>query len=185
MTSPSGTDFSFSLGDRPIFVDDGIMTDEKARSQNFVTRAVSLPGGQVFLAPIETSASGKVVVTQDQCDFKPLKQESLEFKDGQVKNYKAEIGGDCYAKTIAPFDGPKDVFAFFQIGINPAAKVIENPGDYRPGYAAGLVTIAVGDNQLLGGNNKVKGGGGFGFPIVNATVTIDGKTVVKDGKLTF
>jgi leucyl aminopeptidase (aminopeptidase T) len=185
VTSPSGTDFTFSVGDRPIFVDDGIMTDEKARSQNFVTRAVSLPGGEVFVAPIETSATGKVVVTQDQCDFKPLTQESLEFKQGHVENYKAATGGDCYTKVLAPFDGPKDVFAFFQIGINPAANVMENPGDYRPGYAAGLVTIAVGDNQLLGGNNKVKGGGGFGFPIVNATVTIDGKTVVKDGKLTL
>lgn len=185
VTSPSGTDFTFTLGDRPIFVDDGIMTDEKAKSQNFLTRAVSLPGGEVFLAPNETSATGKVVVTRDQCDFKPLTQESFEFKQGQVENYKAATGGECYAKILAPFDGPKEVFGFFQIGINPAAKVMENPGDYRPGYAAGLVTIGIGDNQLLGGNNKVTGGGGFAFPSVDATVTIDGKTVVKDGKLTL
>jgi hypothetical protein len=37
----------------------------------------------------------------------------------------------------------------------------------------------------MGGNNKVDGGGGFTFPIVNATVTIDGNTVVRDGKLTL
>ena len=185
VTSPSGTDFTFTLGDRSIFVDDGIMTDEKAKSQNFLTRAVSLPGGEVFLAPIETSATGKVVVTRDQCDFKPLTQESFEFKQGKVENYKAATGGECYEKILAPFDGPKDVFGFFQIGINPAAKVMENPGDYRPGYAAGLITIGIGDNQLLGGNNKVTGGGGFAFSIVDATVTIDGKTVVKDGKLTL
>jgi aminopeptidase len=185
VTSPSGTDFTFSVGDRPIFVDDGIMTDEKAKSQSFITRAVSLPGGEVFVAPIETSAAGKVVVTRDQCDFKPLVHESLDFKDGRVENYKAETGGECYEKVLGPFDGPKDVFAFFQIGINPAATVMENPGDYRPGYAAGLITIGIGDNQLLGGNNKVKGGGGFTFPIVNATVVIDDKTVVKDGKLTL
>jgi hypothetical protein len=75
------------------------------------------------------------------------------------------------------------MFASFQIGLNPKAKVIENPGDYRPGYAAGVVYINIGDNQLLGGSNKVEGGGGFGFPIVNSTVTVDGKTVVKDGAL--
>jgi leucyl aminopeptidase (aminopeptidase T) len=185
VTSPSGTDFTFSVGNRPIFVDDGIMTDERARSKDFQTRAVSLPGGTVFVAPIETSASGKVVVPRDQCMFKPLTGESFSFNQGRIENYKAESGAQCYADAMAPFDGPKDVFGFFQIGLNPGARVIENPGDYRPLNAAGLVYIAVGDNALQGGDNKVKGGGGFGFAIVNATVTIDGKTAVKDGKLTF
>ena len=60
---------------------------------------------------------------------------------------------------------------------------MEEPGDYRPEYAAGLVTIAIGDNRIIGGSNKVEGYGAFNFPIVNATVTIDGKTVVRDGKL--
>ena len=66
VTSPSGTDFTFELGNRPIFVDDGIMTPEKARSQWVLTRFVSLPGGSVFLAPMETSANGKVAVPRDQ-----------------------------------------------------------------------------------------------------------------------
>jgi hypothetical protein len=62
---------------------------------------------------------------------------------------------------------------------------MEKPGNYQPGGAAGLVWIGVGDNRLLVGNNKVQGEEGFSFPIVNATVEIDGKTVVKDGQLTF
>jgi leucyl aminopeptidase (aminopeptidase T) len=185
VTSPSGTDFTFSVGNRPIFVDDGIMTDERAKSKDFQTRAVSLPGGTIFLAPLETSASGKVVVPRDQCMFKPLSAESFSFNQGRIENYKAESGAQCYEGAMAPFEGPKDVFGFFQIGLNPGARVIENPGDYRPQNAAGLVLIGVGDNVLQGGNNKVKGNGGFNFPIVDATVTIDGKTVVKDGKLTF
>jgi aminopeptidase len=185
VTSPSGTDFTFSVGNRPIFVDDGIMTDERARSKDFVTRAVSLPGGTAFVAPIETSANGKVVVPRDQCMFKPLTGESFTFNQGRLENYKADTGAQCYAEAMAPYDGPKDVFGFFQIGLNPGARVIENPGDYRPQNAAGLVVIGIGDNILLGGDNKVKGQGGFTFPIVNATVTIDGKTVVQDGKLAF
>lgn len=183
VTSPAGTDFSFTVGDRPIFVDDGIMTEEKAKSMNFATRAVSLPGGEVFVAPIESSANGRVVVPRDQCYFKPLTQESFDLREGRMENYKAETGADCFTKIMGAYDGPKDVFAFFQIGINPAAKVMESPGDYRPGYAAGLVTIGVGDNQILGGNNKVVGSANFSFPIVNATVVVDGKTVVRDGKL--
>jgi leucyl aminopeptidase (aminopeptidase T) len=185
VTTSSGTDFTFTVGNRPIFVDDGIMTDEKSRAKDFQTRAVSLPGGTVFFAPIETSASGKVVVPRDQCMFKPITGESFSFSKGRIENYKAESGAQCYEGAMAPFDGPKDVFGFFQIGLNPGARIIENPGDYRPQNAAGLVTIGVGDNMLQGGDNKVKGGGGFTFAIVDATVTIDGKTVVKDGKLAF
>ena len=183
VTSPSGTDFTFSVGDRPIFVNDGIMTEEKAKSQLAITRFVSLPSGSIYFAPIETSANGKVVIPSDRCQYKPLKGESFEFKQGHLENFKAEQGAQCFADTLAPYSGPKDVFSVFQIGLNPAAQVMENPGDYRPGYAAGLVSIGTGDNQLLGGSNKVQGGGGWGARIVNATVTIDGKTVVQDGKL--
>jgi leucyl aminopeptidase (aminopeptidase T) len=185
VTSPSGTDFTFSVGGRPIFVDDGIVTEEKAKSKYFVTRYAALPGGSIFFAPIETSANGKVVVPRDRCQFKPLTGESFVFNQGHLENFYAESGGQCYAEAMAPYTGPKDMFAYFQMGLNPAAKVMENPGDYRPSNAAGLVYIGVGDNKLFGGSNKVQGGGGFNFPIVNATVTIDGKTVVQDGKLTL
>ena len=49
VTSPSGTDFTFSVGRRPIFVDDGIMTEERAKSHLALTRFVSLPSGTVPL----------------------------------------------------------------------------------------------------------------------------------------
>jgi leucyl aminopeptidase (aminopeptidase T) len=185
VSSTSGTDFTFSLGKRTIMVDDGIMTPEKARSPLAQTRFVSLPSGTVSLAPIETSASGKVVIPRHQCQFNPVTGVSFNFKNGHLEDYKAEKGGQCFIQAMEPYSGPKDVFGFFQIGLNPAAKVMENPGDYRPSYAAGLVTIGVGDNLLMGGNNKVEGGGGFSFPIVKATVTVDGKTIVQDGKLVF
>ncbi len=84
---------------------------------------------------------------------------------------------------MAPHTGPKDMFASVTIGLNPALKVIEDPGDFRPADAAGMVTISIGDNELLGGKNRSTGE--FSFPVVNATVEIDGRAVIKDGKLTF
>jgi len=126
-----------------------------------------------------------VVVPRDQCQFKPVTGESFSFNQGHLENYKAETNGQCFADIMAAYTGPKDMFASLQIGLNPAAKVMENPGDYRPAYAAGLVSIGIGDNQLMGGSNRVEGGGGYGVAIVNATVTLDGKTVVQDGKLTL
>ena len=183
VTSPAGTDFTFSVGDRPVFVDDGIVTPEKAKSKLFITRTASLPGGQVFLAPIETSANGKIVVKKDQCRFAPLTDESLEFKNGKVVNYTAKEGADCAKQslTAAP---DADLFTYLSIGLNPALKVIEEGGDYRPDHGAGVVSVGTGyNNQLLGG--KIKSPDGFGFTIVNATVEVDGKVVVKDGALTL
>ena len=44
-----------------------------------------------------------------------------------------------------------------------------------------MVVINTGGNNLSGGENTATGG--FDFPITHATVIIDGKTVVEDGKL--
>jgi len=62
--------------------------------------------------------------------------------------------------------------------------VVEEGGDYRPGNAAGMVWLGIGGNSMLGGANKVEGEAGFGIPVTNATVEIDGKVVVRNGELT-
>ncbi len=181
VTSANGTDLTFSVGDRPIFMNDGIVTEEEAKSDMFLNRFASLPGGSVFLAPIESSANGRVVVPRDRCRFEPLTGMSFEFKNGKMQNFQAEKGAECFEETLAPYTGPKDMFASFSIGLNPALEVIERDGDYRPSDAAGMVYIGVGDNQLLGGTNKTQGS--YNCPIVGATVEVDGKVIVKDGEL--
>jgi aminopeptidase len=181
ITSPGGTDITFSIGDRTVFVDDGVMTPEKAKSKMLLGRIASLPGGNVFVAPIETSANGKVVVPKMNCRYDPMNGVSFEFKGGKLQNFKATQNGGCFVETMAPYPGPKDMFAQFSIGLNPAMKVVEQGGAYWPGAAAGLVRIGIGSNEMLGGANKTPGG--FGFPLVSSTVTVDGKVVVKDGQL--
>jgi len=183
ITSATGTNLSFSVGDRTIFVDDGIVTAEKAKSTLFLERIASLPGGSVFFAPLETSANGKVVIPKMRCNYEPMTGVVFEFKNGKLENFKAETGGKCFQEAMAPYAGPKDMFGTFSIGLNPALKVMENPGDYRPGNAAGMVSITVGDNSLFGGTNKTQGS--MDFPLTKTTVEIDGKVVVKEGELVF
>jgi hypothetical protein len=81
---------------------------------------------------------------------------------------------------MAAYSGPKDVLGSVSIGLNPALKVSE---DYRPLAAAGMVWISFGNNEIYGGKNLQPGG--FTFPVTNATVEIDGKTVIRDGHLVF
>jgi leucyl aminopeptidase (aminopeptidase T) len=184
VTSPAGTDIRFSIGERKVFLDDGIVTAEDAKQAMFLTRWASLPGGAVFTAPLETSANGRVVVPKHRCRYQPMTGATYEFTDGKVTTFEAAAGGECYQETMAPYTGPKDMFASFQIGLNPGLQVIEEGGDYRPGNAAGMVWLTIGGNSLLGGANQVEGEAGFGIPVTNATVEIDGKIVVQNGELT-
>lgn len=182
ITSPAGTDFTFSIADRPVFLDDGIMTPEKAKSARLFERTASLPGGFVFGSGIETSANGKVVIPKDTCRYDAVNGVSFEFKGGQLQNYKAVENGGCFAETMAAYEGPKDVFGQFSIGLNPEMKVMDKgAGTFFPGNGAGVVYVSIGNNQLLGGANKTLGS--WGFPIVNSTVTVDGKVILKDGRI--
>jgi aminopeptidase len=184
VTSPSGTDFTFKLGKRPIFLDDGIVSAEKAKSKSFIDRTTGLPAGTLTLAPLEDSATGKAFVPRAECRFEPMTDVSFEFKKGKMEDFKAAKGGNCFQEMMSASSGPTDQIGSLSIGLNPAWKVHEENGaHYYPNSGLGVVFVGIGDNQLLGGTNKTQGNFGFGFPIVGATVEIDGKAVIKDGKL--
>jgi leucyl aminopeptidase (aminopeptidase T) len=182
VTSPAGTDLRFSQADRPVFLDDGIVTPEEAGSEMFLERWASLPGGQVFTSVDEGSASGTVVVPNDRCRFEPMTGIRFAVEDGYIQDFQAEENGACFKEVMAPYDETASRLGYLDIGLNPELKVIEDgEADYRPGNAAGMVSLGFGDNQLVGGQNVTTGG--YGFPVVNATVTVDGTDVVKDGAL--
>lgn len=182
ITSPTGTDIRFSMGNRTVFVDDGIVTPEESKSKLFLERWTTLPGGQVFASIDEESAIGRVMDTDTRCQFKPMTGVHFVVRDGQLQEFKADENAACFEEAMAPFDEHATRMGSFSIGLNPHLKVMEEGGaDYRPGDAAGMVWLNFGDNQLLGGKNETTGG--YGFPVVNATVTVDGTVLVRDGAL--
>ena len=182
ITSPTGTDIRFSMGNRTVFVDDGIVTPDESKSKVFLERWTTLPGGQVFASIDEESAIGRVMDTDTRCQFKPMTGVHFVVRDGQLQEFEADENAACFEEAMAPFDEHATRMGSFSIGLNPHLKVMEDGGaDYRPGDAAGMVWLNFGDNQLLGGKNETTGG--YGFPIVNATVTVDGTVLVRDGAL--
>ena len=182
ITSPAGTDLRFEIGNRTVFVDDGIVTPEEADSKMFIERWATLPGGQVFTSVDEGSAEGTVVVPRSRCQYQPMTDIRFTVDDGYIEGFQAASNASCYESAMAPFDEAASRLGSFSIGLNPALKVMEQNGaDYRPGDAAGMVWLSFGDNQLLGGENETTGS--FTFPVVNATVTVDGTVVVRDGML--
>ena len=183
ITSPSGTDLAFSMApDRGVYLDDGIVTGEEAKSKMFTARYVALPGGSVYFAPLETSANGKVVIPRMRCRYNRMNNVTFEFKDGRMQNFKAASQADCFQEIMNAYTGPKDMFGSVWFGLNPSLRNVEDDkADLRQFNTAGMVHIGIGDNRQYGGVNNSNSG--YTFPITNATVTVDGKTVIKDGKL--
>lgn len=182
VTTPAGTDFTFSVGDRRVYIADGVISDTERKSGTPTDLDEVLPGGAVDVAPVETSANGRVVIPRALCNNEPLRDVSFTFERGVMKNFKAGRGQACFEARMKPYQGPKDRFGYFAIGLNPALQPLEADGaEYRPWAGVGMVTIGVGQNQYFGGANETQFE--YGFSLTGATVEIDGEVVVREGRL--
>ena len=180
ITSPAGTDITIALDGKRAYPNVGM----PARSDQYISRQATLPGGDVVVVPVESSANGKVIAPKDVCEpYEYLTGATYIFQNGRMTSFTAKNNAQCFEKMYAAYSGDKDRIATIQIGLNPALRVMEDKSEFRPLDAAGMVMLGMGQNQLFGGNNKTEFG--WYIPIVNATVSLDGNTIIKDGKLTF
>jgi aminopeptidase len=177
VTSPGGTTLTLSVSGRPVHVGDGIISKADAPNKILSQRMASLPDGRVYVAGIETSANGKVVIPRANCRFEPMTDLRFDVTGGKMVNITAGGGKACVEKILKENTGDK-MFASLSIGLNP---ILKSTDDYWPATGAGVVYLSFGNNQLEGGKNT--SGFSWSFPITNATVEIDGKVVVKDGKI--
>jgi leucyl aminopeptidase (aminopeptidase T) len=180
ITSPTGTDLTFQLAARPVFVDDGVLTAADQQEKLIYNRTAALPGGRVFGTCQETSATGRLAASPGTWNGKPFQGFKADFKDGQLANGKAEVGNEDLQQWLKLNAEKSMRLGYFSIGLNPAMKAQEQKG-YNPNTAAGMVLVGIGNNELQGGQNK--GGDSNNFPIANATVEVDGTVIVRNGQL--
>lgn len=177
ITADNGTDLGFRLagGTRPPHLDDGVLSDDDLAIGNTTT---SLPAGGIFVAPLEDSANGRFVSDVPVPQVGTLVEGlSWTFKDGRAVDFTAKKNLNNAQLNFETATGPKDRIGSFGIGLN--SKIV--PGYLDSFYAQGAVTIGIGDNRDLGGSNESS----YGFSAFqgHATVTIDGKPVVEEGRL--
>ncbi|MEM2588830.1 MAG: aminopeptidase [Candidatus Bathyarchaeia archaeon] len=174
--SPGGTDITLSIKGRNGTVDAGIFT-EKGSFGN-------LPSGEAFCAPVEGTANGKIVVEPGW--YPDLKEKmTLVFKDGYVAEI---IGGGAigdylrnlldFSKNVEPFISRRNL-AELGVGTNPFARRPDNVLEAEK--IKGTVHLAIGDNSHIGG--KVSSDIHLDFIIPKPTLTLDGKTIIKDGNI--
>ncbi len=172
-----GTDIEFSVEGRRFNVDDGIY--DKPGSWG------NLPAGEVFTAPVEGTANGRIVVLKGW--YPRLEEDmTLTVKDGLVVSIEGggKIG-DYFRETLGLEPRMEDEIhrarrniAEFGIGTNPKAKKPDNVLEAEK--ILGTIHIAIGDNSHFGG--RVEADLHEDFIIPEPTVYADGKVFIEKGK---
>ncbi len=110
----------------------------------------NLPAGEAFIAPVEGSAEGELVidgsVAPDGRLDGPLR---LRIREGRIVD--ADGPGDLeFLRLVREAEGG-DVVCELGIGVNPGAKLCGNPLEDEK--ALGTVHVGFGDNSTFGGEN--------------------------------
>ncbi len=138
--TPNGTQIEFLKGKRKIHMDTGILTKKGSFG--------NLPAGEVFLAPIEGTAKGSLVI-----EWAPTRKLStpliLKVEDGKVV---AVDGDEPYREELERKLNERNEnrnIAELGIGTNEKAKKPDNILESEK--ILGTVHIALGDNSSFGG----------------------------------
>ena len=176
ITSPAGTEVRFSIEGRNGGIDAGIFIEAGAWG--------NLPSGEAYCAPVEGTGEGKLVVEPGW--YAGLRENMiLIFNNGNVSDVVGggEVG-DGFRSLLA-FDRGDEPYvsrrnlAEFGVGTNPNAKRPDNLLEAEK--IKGTVHLAIGDSSHMGG--KVSADLHQDFIIPRPTLVLDGKTIIKDGKM--
>ncbi|MCK5832509.1 aminopeptidase [bacterium] len=174
ITTPAGTDLTFSLEGRAGIADTGLVHNPGGFT--------NLPAGEAYTAPIEGTANGVFVIDGAIADTGILTPENyitIQVKDG----YAIEISGGKSAEYLKSIMKPygKEAYNIAELGIgtNYKAKLIGSVLEDEK--VLGTVHIAMGDNRSMGGSIRVASH--LDGILLCPTVFFDTKEIMHDGKI--
>lgn len=170
VTTELGTNLEMDISGRKIFLDTGLYHNPGDMG--------NLPAGEVFVAPIEGTTKGVLIV--DGTMLKKLTQPiQMEIKNGKVISIKGGKEAEDLKGIISEADKNATNIAEFGIGTNPKARLIGNMLEDEK--VLGTIHIAIGDNKSMGGsiysNTHIDG------IVKKPNVEMDGKRIIKKGIL--
>ncbi len=176
--TPEGTDLRLKLtSDRGVHVSDGQIHKEPTDKPE----QVWLPAGEVYAAPEASSVNGTVVVPLAEYRGIKIRDLKLDFENGKVTRIEAAQNAEALRQALAQSSGDKDIFSFLDIGVNPNSHTIAN-SNYCTFEMAGMVTIGIGQAPWAPGcTNQSEFAQEFFIP--RATLEVDGRMIVREGKI--
>lgn len=168
LTSSSGTDLTFSVDGREWIAED---TGLCARKGAFTT----LPAGELFIAPEESSAEGRLVA--DVYFDEPLLEPATAIlHEGRA----TKITGAAKAVHAMNLGGREGrILGRFGFGLNGKARASGPHPEAEK--ALGCAALGFGDNTTIGG--RVASSVRLECVVSDVTVEVDGKPVIEKGHL--
>jgi hypothetical protein len=173
ITTPEGTDITFATAPNSGAVDAVASLMNVPPDQ--AMRAATIPGGSFSANIVSRSANGKIRAPLDQCNT-VVHDEAIDVRQGIPENVHAATDEACVQKNIAGLHLNTVI-----IGLNPALAELagRSPLALDPG-SEGSVGLWFGGNWQYGGNDYSPGIWWVALP--KATMTVDGKVVLRDGQ---
>ncbi len=171
VTASAGTSITAELG-RKALADTGIFHTPGSFG--------NLPGGEAFIAPIEGTCDGVLVIDGSLAGLEVLSEPvKWVVKKGRVQEVTGGPSAEKFNEVLKKADENAWSIAEFGIGTNAAARLIGNPLEDEK--VLGTVHFAVGNNLHMGGkqDSKIHVDGIIKSP----TVQLDGHIIIKDGKV--
>ena len=180
-TTSKGTDITMSLEGR-----------EGQSLSGFAVKGILAcpPGSEALCCPVEGTAEGKFVCDvcirglTDGLTFKDkLLSEPMEIvvHEGLVKDIKGGTEAKQYKERLESLNDPT-VYTIAELGVGMNPYIKEFVGSSRDEAVVGSIHIGIGENWCFPGGT-LKSSGHGDFIISNVTLELDGKAVLKEGKL--
>jgi aminopeptidase len=170
ITSPAGTQFKVLMSGRPTKLALGSV--RKGGEVDYI------PAGAIGVAPLEGTAEGRIVVDGtilgfgrafDPVIFDIWAGKIVKIKGGRNwKGLRQLLQRDRYAPWVCEIG----------LGVNPKARLVGGPEDER---VRGSVHVGFGENRFFGGT--IASASHMDGTMLKATLKVDGKEIVRNGKL--
>jgi len=170
ITSPAGTRFKVQMAGRPTKIALGSV--RKAGEVDFIA------AGAIGVAPLEGTAEGRIVVDGTILGFgRAFDPVTFDIRAGKIviikggrnwKGLRQLLHRDEYAPWVCEIG----------LGVNPEATLVGGPEDER---VRGSVHVGFGENRFFEGT--IASASHMDGTMLRATLKVDGKEIVKNGRL--
>ncbi|MHB1126625.1 MAG: aminopeptidase [Bacillota bacterium] len=171
ITTPAGTSLTLSLQGRQAIADTGRYLEPGGFG--------NLPAGEAFIAPVEGSAQGVMVVDGSMAGVGLLDEPIvIEIKDGRAVDIRGGTGAATLRDILKKHRAQATMVAELGLGLNPQARitglVIEDE------KVMGTVHVALGDNSTFGGTVEVDSH--LDGVMLRPTLMVDKQILIRDGQ---
>lgn len=177
LTSPAGTELTLFIAGREVKRDTGLI--------HIPATYGNLPAGEVYMAPLEDSADGVVVVDKSFVGIPVKTPVRITFERGRAISIEGEEEAEELRRRVEDAKGKEhgewaEVIGELGIGTNPRARLLGNI--MTDEKVKGTVHVALGNNydHPIGGVNRapIHIDGVVGEP----TLVVDGEVLIEKGR---